>query len=553
MHRRLRSYLCLSVFAMMAALAVGQNATPEPSNAVPNQINYSSVLKDSTGKIINSVAGVTFLIYKDEEGGSPLWQEIQNVTPDETGHYSVQLGATNTHGLPANIFQNGAARWLAVQPSGEPEQARTLLVAVPYALKAQDAATIGGLPPSAFVLAGGNSATNASPGVATQSAATNAKVPPPGLSNVTTNGGTANSVPLFTTATNVQNSMIIQKNNLIGIGQASPAATLDVNGTANFSGTITAPSLFSFTSNAYNVFSVTSAPTGTALFGQTNSQTNQFNSYGVYGSAVATSGNAIGVYGRALNTSGIGVFGQFGKPSYAGSTYFGGGFTGVWGDGGPGTSAQSFGVAGTVDDGVAGMFMNNSNQGNYTVDILALNNSWMLEVLAVNGGDCFIDNNGDLSCSGTTSSVVPLDGGKRSVALSAIESPVNWFEDAGEARLVNGRAVVRLDADFIQTVNTARDYKVFPVPNGDCSGLYVTNKTATSFEVRELGGGSSSVAFDYRIMALRRNYENVRFDDRAEETHHAQLTREKLKAKKSAAGLATSSPAPSPIAERVAQ
>jgi len=57
------------------------------------------------------------------------------------------------------------------------------------------------------------------------------------------------------------------------------------------------------------------------------------------------------------------------------------------------------------------------------------------------------------------------------------------------------------------------DYKVFPVPNGDCKGLYVTNKTATSFEVRELGGGTSSVRFDYRIMALRRKYENVRFAD----------------------------------------
>jgi hypothetical protein len=57
------------------------------------------------------------------------------------------------------------------------------------------------------------------------------------------------------------------------------------------------------------------------------------------------------------------------------------------------------------------------------------------------------------------------------------------------------------------------DYKVFPVPNGDCKGLYITNKTAASFEVRELGGGTSSVRFDYRIMALRKKYENVRFAD----------------------------------------
>jgi hypothetical protein len=51
------------------------------------------------------------------------------------------------------------------------------------------------------------------------------------------------------------------------------------------------------------------------------------------------------------------------------------------------------------------------------------------------------------------------------------------------------------------------------VPNGDCRGLYVTNKSANSFAVRELGGGTSNVRFDYRIMAIRRKYETVRFED----------------------------------------
>ena len=66
---------------------------------------------------------------------------------------------------------------------------------------------------------------------------------------------------------------------------------------------------------------------------------------------------------------------------------------------------------------------------------------------------------------------------------SAIESPENWFEDFGAAQLIDGVAVVWLDPDFIQTVNAEKDYRVFPVPNGDCRGLYVTNKSANSFEV----------------------------------------------------------------------
>jgi len=59
---------------------------------------------------------------------------------------------------------------------------------------------------------------------------------------------------------------------------------------------------------------------------------------------------------------------------------------------------------------------------------------------------------------------------------------------------------------------------VFPVPNGDCKGLYITHKTATSFEVRELGGGTSNIAFDYRIMALRKKYENIRFADQTKDS-----------------------------------
>jgi hypothetical protein len=130
-----------------------------------------------------------------------------------------------------------------------------------------------------------------------------------------------------------------------------------------------------------------------------------------------------------------------------------------------------------------------------------------------NGTYCYVDASGNLGCTGMKNAVVPLDGGKRKVAMSAIESPQNWFEDAGAAELVNGSAVVPLDPDFIQTVNTEQEYMVFPVPNGDCKGLYVSHQTPASFEVHELGGGTSSVHFFYRIMALRKNYENVRFAD----------------------------------------
>jgi hypothetical protein len=116
------------------------------------------------------------------------------------------LGSTASQGLPADLFSSGEARWLGVQPQGEAEQPRIMLLSVPYALKAGDAATVGGLPASAFVLA----PPNANPAATTIGTETPASAATPGSSSVTTTGGTANTIPQFTTATNIQNSILTQ-------------------------------------------------------------------------------------------------------------------------------------------------------------------------------------------------------------------------------------------------------------------------------------------------------------------------------------------------------
>jgi hypothetical protein len=85
-----------------------------------------------------------------------------------------------------------------------------------------------------------------------------------------------------------------------------------------------------------------------------------------------------------------------------------------------------------------------------------------------------------------------------------MESPEHWFEDFGSATLKNGRAVVNLDADFAKVIKRG-DYRVFVIPEGDCRGLYVRRKSAKSFEVGELTGGKSSVAFSYRIVGRRKD------------------------------------------------
>jgi len=247
---------------------------------------------------------------------------------------------------------------------------------------------------------------------------------------------------------------------------------------------------------------------GYGVVGQISSTAS--NAYGVWGSANA-SGSEIGVYGSVLSLEAVGVWGQNGSESNTGTLFSAG--SGVWGDGG--TAGYVTGVMGTADDYVAGYFINNSPTGYETFLTEAVNGS-TYPFVAVNdatGGECSIDPSGDLLCTGSKNAVVPVDGGNRMVALAAIESPKNWFEDFGSTQLTNGSALIALDATFTQTVNTSQEYQVFLTPYGDCKGLYVSNRSANSFEVHELGGGTANLTFGYRITAARRNYENVRFVD----------------------------------------
>jgi trimeric autotransporter adhesin len=231
--------LCSMTFSSLAqdSAAVGAAASTV-GDAVPGLVNYSGVLKDSNGKPINGVTGVTFLLYKEEQGGSPLWIETQNLTPDKSGHYTATLGATKLDESLADSFASGEARWLGVQIAGQAEQARVLLVAVPYALKAGDAQTIGGLPASAFMLANGNKTASSSAAGATSTSATAKSSAPPANPSVT-GKGVVDFIPMWDTTSDIVDSVIFQKSSQIGINTTAPAATLDVSGKGDIRDTLT--------------------------------------------------------------------------------------------------------------------------------------------------------------------------------------------------------------------------------------------------------------------------------------------------------------------------
>jgi len=566
--QRLRSdFLKVSIFCALLSVSfmnAQQLASSPSSSAVPRFVNFSGKAADAQGKTITGIAGVTFAIYKDQSEGAALWLETQNIQADAKGNYTVQLGATKPDGLPVDLFSSGEARWLGVTINGGTEQPRALLLSVPYALKALDAETLGGKPASAFLIAPTTPSSTSQPA---------AGVPPPAeqANEIVCSSGTAcktNFFPLFSTnggSAKVIDSIVTQS-----------GATVKVAGSATVTSTASSPALLGQSSgtNAVSdgVDGVTSSGTasgvaginngngigvygtgGTGVYGIGSSGYGIYgfsnSSYGIYGTSntshgivgisngnffgVVGEGGGAGLYGSGpagilgFGTSGNGIYGQHVGASTRGDEIP---YAGVWGDT---NTLGSAGVAGTGQDGIGGIFLNDSPSGNWALVAANYNSNGPIFTAEnqANGVQCNINAFATLQCDGGIGATVPLDSGKRKVAMSGIQSPENWFEDFGSAQLVNGVAVIKFDPDFIQTVNTGKDYRVFPVPNGDCKGLYVTNKTANSFEVRELGNGSSNIHFDYRITAIRKNYETVRFADHTKDRDARQMLEQMRKAK----------------------
>jgi len=138
----------VSAFAQSPELPSEPNVAP----GVPRLVKFRGQLTDASGSLLTNIVGVTFAIYSEQTGGVPLWQETQNVQFSQ-GRYTVFLGNSTSGGIPAELFSSGESQWLGVKAllPGEEEQPRVLLASVPYALKAVDADTLGGVPASSYL------------------------------------------------------------------------------------------------------------------------------------------------------------------------------------------------------------------------------------------------------------------------------------------------------------------------------------------------------------------------------------------------------------------
>jgi hypothetical protein len=99
--------------------------------------------------------------------------------------------------------------------------------------------------------------------------------------------------------------------------------------------------------------------------------------------------------------------------------------------------------------------------------------------------------------------------GKR-VILYAPESPMPTYTDYGSGKLSNGTTHINIDPAFANMIyvnpTDNAPLRILVQLEGDCNGVFVTNKTATGFDVVELNHGSSNVAFTYQIIANSKDY-----------------------------------------------
>lgn len=102
-------------------------------------------------------------------------------------------------------------------------------------------------------------------------------------------------------------------------------------------------------------------------------------------------------------------------------------------------------------------------------------------------------------------STIIKDGANNPRIMFSPEAPEILFQDFGVGRLVNGIARIEIDPILSQSIYVDQNHplKVFVTLEGDCKGIFITNKSQNGFTVKELQNGKSNVSFSWQIVASR--------------------------------------------------
>ncbi len=93
---------------------------------VPQKISYQGVLTDIDGVALNGNYNIQFSLYNTESGGTPIWQEIQDVLVTNS-IFDVYLGSVNPIILSFN-----SQYWLEIQVGSSLPLPRVMLASSPY-------------------------------------------------------------------------------------------------------------------------------------------------------------------------------------------------------------------------------------------------------------------------------------------------------------------------------------------------------------------------------------------------------------------------------------
>ncbi|MCL9807356.1 hypothetical protein NAT51_17645 [Flavobacterium amniphilum] len=106
--------------------------------------------------------------------------------------------------------------------------------------------------------------------------------------------------------------------------------------------------------------------------------------------------------------------------------------------------------------------------------------------------------------NGVASTIIPDEKNIPRVMFCP-EAPEVLFEDYGTGKLNNGEAYIALDKILAASmkIDEKHPLKVFIQLEGDCNGVFVTDKSSNGFRVKELQNGSSNVSFSWHIVGNR--------------------------------------------------
>jgi hypothetical protein len=214
------------------------------------------------------------------------------------------------------------------------------------------------------------------------------------------------------------------------------------------------------------------------------------------GAGLAALGNRYGAYSIGVShigVKGIGVMGIGGATSPTAMTFILSGYgTGLVGNG------SEAGVAGIVTSGQSG---NGRWGGFFGVFDLAGGVTGPITLVAGTGAT---NTQYGLISTGTKSTIVKDEQG-RNRSMFCTEAPEVLFQDFGAGQLQNGFVHITLDPLLVRNVYVDEKHplKVFIQLEGDCKGIFVSNKTSNGFDVQELQGGQSNVSFTWQIVAAR--------------------------------------------------